>query len=82
MGRIACLIVKDDAGDFRDPITGAKLRCCGDGAEIETLVKEYRRLRDSGGVMKHGKTEVRIAEVRLLANATAGGELKGVARFR
>ena len=82
MGRIACLIVRDDTGDFLDPITGTKLRCCADGKGIEALVSKYRSLRDGGGVMKHGKSETRISEVRLLANATAGGELKTPARFR
>ena len=80
MGRIACLIVRDGAGDFLDPLTGDKLRCCGEGADIQALVAKFCALRDSG-VLRRGKSEVKLSEVRLLANNTAGGEFKAGRKF-
>jgi len=54
-----------------------------DGGEATNkLVGLYKSLRTNGGVIKKGKTEVKLSEIRLLANNTSGGELKAKITYR
>ena len=54
-----------------------------DGGEPTTkLVELYKALRTNNGVIKKGKSEVQYSDVRLLATATSGGELKAKLKFR
>lgn len=81
MGRLACLIVRSATGEFLDGVTGRVLGCVAEGPEVTKLTEAYVALR-AGRVIRRGKEDVGIAEIRMLANHTAGGELKAACKFR
>jgi hypothetical protein len=54
----------------------------GEGNDITKLVELRDKIVAAGGLIKSGKEEVHLSELRLLSNATSGGELKGAMRFR
>lgn len=74
MSRIAVLIGR---------VENQALTCLGlaEGNEIEKIVALRNKVIEAGGLHKVGKDEVRLTELRLLANATGGGELKGAFRW-
>lgn len=75
--RFACLIAKTDSGEFIDPTSGKKIECVAAGNDIGNLMTKYNALRElPHGLLSIGKKEIRLSEVRLLSNNTAGGELK------
>jgi len=77
MARIATLLGRD--------AKSSNLSCLGiaeGGADLIDLVEKYKAIRSAGGIFKKGKTEVKLSEIRLLATATAGGELKAKQLFR
>jgi len=77
MARIVTLLGKQVKSDSWSSLGIA------DGGEATTkLVELYKALRSSGGMIKKGKGEVRYSDIRLLASATAGGELKAKLTFR
>ena len=80
MARIACLIVRTKSGEFVDA-TGKPVSCVAEGEGVGDLIETYKRLR-SNPIIKRGKDEIGIAELRLLANHTNGGELKAAMKFR
>ena len=82
MARLVCLVGKTDTGKFIDPVTGKELRCVTEGVGLDVLLKVRDSLRTSGGVLGTGKGEIKLTDIRLLANHTAGGELKTPLRFR
>lgn len=51
--------------------------------DIDRLCAMRSRIISDGGLLNKGKDkeEVHLTEIRLLSNATAGGELKGAHRF-
>ena len=69
MARVATLIGKDKFGNW------SSLGIAEEN-DIQQLVEAYCKLREIGGVIKKGKGEVKLSEMRLLCNNTAGGELK------
>lgn len=81
MGRLACLAVRSASGEFLDPTTGRVLGCIAEGADVQKLVEVYQALRNSQ-VVRRGNSEVRISEIRMLANHTAGGEMKAPVKVR
>lgn len=81
MGRLACLAVRSASGEFLDPTTGKVLGCIAEGADVQRLVEVYQALRNSR-VVRRGKEEIGISEIRMLANHTAGGELKSPVKIR
>jgi hypothetical protein len=77
MARIATLLGKElKSGSW------SSLGIADGGESLNDLVGQYKMLRDNGGVFKKGKTEVKFSDIRLLATATAGGELKAKITFR
>ena len=77
MARIATLLGKD--------VKSGGWSCIGiaeGGEELNKLVGTYKALRSSLGVFKKGKGEVKFSDARLLATATAGGEMKAKLKFR
>jgi hypothetical protein len=81
MARLACLIVRTTDGAFVDAGTGRTLGCVAEGASVANLVEVYKSLRTTR-LVRRGKDEVGIAEIRLLSNHTDGGELKAAVKFR
>lgn len=81
MSRIACLIGKTDAGDWIDPVSGTRLTCVSDGEGINALLDKRLLIDAAKGRIGKGKTEIRLTDLVLLANNTAGGELKSRKRF-
>jgi len=81
MGRLACLIVRSATGEFLDGVSGKPLACVADGDGVTGLVEAYKTLR-ANRVIRRGKDEVGLSEIRMLANHTAGGELKAPCKFR
>lgn len=81
--RTVCLVGKDSTGSFFNPITGDKLNCVVDGNNIQKVLDVYNAIRANGdGIIRKGKTEVKLSEVLCLANNTSGGELKAKLRFK
>ena len=77
MARIVTLLGKQVKSD-----SWSSLGIAEGGVETTKLVELYRALRTSKGVTKKGKSEVQSSDIRLLATATSGGELKSKLRFR
>ena len=81
--RTVCLIGRDSIGSFFNPITGERLSNVADGNNVDKLIDAYKAIRASGdGIIRKGKTEVKLSEVLCLANNTSGGELKAKLRFK
>lgn len=79
MSRVVVLLGKDESGDFVDPISGAKLKCVAEGEPgVGELLEARLALREAGLVVRKGKSEVKLSQVRTLSNNTSGGELKPV----
>jgi hypothetical protein len=77
MARIATLLGKDvKSGSW------SSLGIAEGGEDLNKLVDLYKELRTTKGVIKRGKSEVHLSDVRLLASATGGGELKAKLKFR
>ena len=77
MARIATLLGKEvKSGSW------SSLGVAEGGEALNDLVAQYKVLRTSQGVLKKGKGEVKFSDIRLLASATSGGELKAKLRFR
>jgi len=77
MARIATLLGKDvKSGSW------SSLGVAEGGEALNDLVKLYKTIRTAKGIMKKGKSEVKLSDVRLLASATAGGEMKAKLKFR
>ena len=74
MARIASLVGKSVTGDLV-----SLGMATGEG--INDLLAMYKSLRGGTGLLKRGKSDIQLTEVRLLANNTAGGELKGPLKF-
>ena len=74
MARMACIVVKTTAGDVL-PLAAAE------APGIDRLVNQYRDIIRDGGILRRGKTEIKLSEIRVLSNHTAGGELKSPKRF-
>lgn len=74
MSRMAVLVGRTAAG---------KLVVAGvaEGAELQTLKALRETIRDNGGIMKQGKLETKLTEMRMLSNHTSGGELYGALRW-
>lgn len=72
MARIATIIGRDVSGNLLS--LGV-----ADGAELQPLVEKYKTM---GGILKQGKNEVRLSEIRLLCSGVAGGELKARRIFK
>jgi len=77
MARIATLLGKDAKSGSWSSFGVAE-----GGEELSKLVAQYNQLRSSGGILRKGKTEMKLSDVRLLASATSSGELKAKLRFR
>ena len=75
MARIVDLIVKDDHGNW------SSLGISESGEGVNSLIRKYNELIASAGIIKRGKQEVKLSEMRLLANKTSGGELKAMRKF-
>jgi hypothetical protein len=72
--RIASLIGKTISGDLIQ--LGA-----AEGGQLDALVGKYNAITAGRGKVKDGKRDLLIAELHLLATATAGGELKARRKF-
>ncbi len=81
MGRLACLIVKSATGEFLDGVSGRPLACVAEGDGVTKLIEAYVGLR-ANRTVRRGKDDVGLSEIRMLANHTAGGELKAACKFR
>jgi hypothetical protein len=81
MGRLACLIVRSNTGEFLDGVTGRPIACVAEGNDVQRLVDTYVALR-ANKTVRRGKDDIGLSEIRVLANHTAGGELKAPCRFR
>ena len=77
MARIATLLGKDVKSS-----SWSTLGIAEGGEELNALIEQYKAIRTARGIIKKGKSEVKLSDVRLLASATAGGELKSKLRFR
>jgi hypothetical protein len=78
--RTVALIARRADGKYIDPTTGSVIGCVG--TDLERIVGLYRTIRDSNGLIETAKgKEVKLDEVRLLANATVGGELKATLHY-
>jgi hypothetical protein len=80
--RTVSLVIKTASGGFIDPTTGTPLGCVADGNDIARVVDLYRAIVASEGKITIGRKEIKASEIRLLANHTAGGELKAKKSFR
>jgi hypothetical protein len=74
MARITALVIKDKLGNW-------SALGVGENEVVDQLVKQYNEITALGGVIKKGKGEIKLSEMRLLANNTGGGELKAGRRF-
>jgi hypothetical protein len=75
--RTAVLIAR--SGDsYIDVTTGKALGCVGEVAEIKEL---RNKIRDSLGLLKVGNKEIKLDEIRILANHTRNGEFCSTLRF-
>lgn len=74
MARIVDLVVKDSHGNWSS-------LGIAENEKVDELVKKYHEITEAQGVLKKGKQEVKLSEMRLLATKTGGGELKAVRRF-
>lgn len=80
--RTVALIARSGS-KYLDPFTGKELQCIG--TDINQIVDMYNTIRDAKGVIQVGRgkgtQEVKLDEVRILANHTAGGEIKPTLRY-
>lgn len=74
MARVTALVIKDSNGNW-------SALGVGENDAVDGLVKQYQDIVAANGIIKKGKAEVRLSEMRLLANNTGGGELKAGRRF-
>jgi len=71
MARLVVLVGKDESGKW-SAIDVAE------GRSVEKLLEKRLALRAAGLVIKKGKSEVKLTELRTIGNNTSGGELKPV----
>ena len=74
-GRIASLIGVDDSGDLVSVGMGRN-------DTMTRLLEVRKEIQAANGLWKKGSREVKLTELFLLANSTAGGELKARLKFR
>lgn len=72
MSRLASIIGLTNSGKW-------EAIAAGDAHEME-LIREA--IRKNNGVIRKGAKEIELSELRILANHTAGGELKGRLKFK
>jgi len=77
MARIVTLLGKQVKSD-----SWSSLGIAEGGESTTKLVELYKSLRAAKGIVKKGKGEVKFSDIRMLATATSGGELKAKLRFR
>jgi len=73
MARLVALIGKDESGKV-------VMVDAAEGRDVSKLLEKRLALRAAGLVIKKGKSEVKLSELRTLSNNTSGGELKPVIR--
>ena len=76
MARIATLLGKDVKSGSWSALA------ISDGVGLDDLLALRKKIRSQGGVLKNGKSEKKFSELRVLANRTAGGELKARCLFK
>jgi hypothetical protein len=81
MSRIVMYLGKDTSGNYYDPLTGNRLACVTD-SNVQGLVDEFKVMRASQGILRTKKAEIELKSIHLLANHTAGGELKAPFKFK
>ena len=73
--RLATLVGRTESG---------KWECIdvAEGDSLSALLKHREAIREACGIVKRGKGEIKLTELRVLSNNTAGGELKAACRFK
>jgi len=82
MARIVTLLVKDKSGNWLDGVSLKPLSCVGSDADVVKLLARRAELIASEGLIKTGKSELKLSEVVCHSTATAGGEMKARHRFK